>query len=595
MRPLRALIARARAALTEDPWAARAVLVYAAVQAVAATWDLPSSWSWEVDAVAPRELYAGLADNLVPGARHRYPLLQYVLIAVPSVPFLALGLFTAPELSPAALEAELIRVPVMTGVSAVSKALTIVMGCVALLALARIARRTVSTEAGRWAIAFAALNLSFGYYGRTNNLDVPYLMWTALAVDRLLSIAERGERRDYFAFALFVGAAVGTKDQAYASIVLLGLVYLVVRPALRVPFPGGPRPHWKWLGQAVGVGALALGLLGGGLLNPLGFVRRFQTLIGPASRDFRVYEASWTGFGANLTDLAASQAEFWWPWPVVLVAWAGVVLAAALPSQGGLRSRGWRLVPAVAAISSLLFFTLVVGRCEHRFALPLGFWLSLYAGLAVAEALHCARPELARQSILTAAAALLVVSVARPVALVLTQLGDARKRVEAYLDALPVGSRVEAWGRLPYLPRFESGGPYRVTHVHPDKPPKRRPPITGAIRIQAPYPDVLERAPDALVLPGAFVSKRLRDPLAAGEKTSKHIQRYLEDAEVVRMTEQATTGGLPGYDLALVAQPRLPAWARVLGLEPIEIHGSTGRPVWVLRRRAGTERGGGAQ
>jgi len=68
---LRSLVRHAAAWLGEDRWAVRFVLAFGLVQAGVATWDLPSSWGWEVDGVAPRELWAGLADNLRPGARHR--------------------------------------------------------------------------------------------------------------------------------------------------------------------------------------------------------------------------------------------------------------------------------------------------------------------------------------------------------------------------------------------------------------------------------------------------------------------------------------------------------------------------------------------
>lgn len=568
-----------RAWVGEDAWALRFVTVYAALQLILATWDLPQSWSWEVDAVAPRELWAGLADNLRPGARHRYPLLQYLIIAIPSLPVLIVGLMNAESLDAKHLEAAMIQVPVMTGVSFVSKALTVVMGAIALIALARIARRLFSTRASRWALAFAVLNLSVGYYGRTNNLDVPYLMWTALAMDRLMEIGLRGRRRDYLGFAVFVGAAVGTKDQAYASIVAPGLFYLVIGPALWPGLFATPRPHARWLGQALGVGALSLGVLGGGLLNPLGFWRRFQTLIGPASGDFRSYERSWEGFFSNLSDLFWAQNDFWWPWPIVIAAWIGVVLAAVWSREGPARDRAWRLLPAAAALSSLVFFTLVVGRCEHRFVLPLGFWLALYAGTTAAW-VQAQLPRLGTPVLLV----LLSISARDPVALVLTQWNDARLEVEAHLAALPPGTTVEAWGRLPYLPRFSSDGPYQLTHVHSTKSARQRPPIPGATHLQAPYADVLDREPDVWVVPSTFIHKRTKEVEGSGRELSRHIARYQENEAVVELARAIRADQVPGYRVALRAEPQLPSWARALGMTPIRIHGSTGRSVWVLHR-----------
>ena len=51
-------------------------------------WDLPGSHGWENDGVAPRDLFGGLANNLTPGHAHRYPLLHYLVLAVPCLPVL---------------------------------------------------------------------------------------------------------------------------------------------------------------------------------------------------------------------------------------------------------------------------------------------------------------------------------------------------------------------------------------------------------------------------------------------------------------------------------------------------------------------------
>src|SRR5690606_28471061 len=111
-------------------------------------------------------------------------------------------------------------VPSMTAIALLAKALHVAMACVALLALARVCRTCFSPGAARWAVLFAATNLSLSYYGRATNADGPYLMWTVLALDRLLLLAHSGKRTDYTWFAGFLAAGVATKDQAYASFVL---------------------------------------------------------------------------------------------------------------------------------------------------------------------------------------------------------------------------------------------------------------------------------------------------------------------------------------------------------------------------------------
>ena len=87
------------------------------------------------------------------------------------------------------------------------------------------------------------------------------------------------------------------------------------------------------------------------------------------------------GLLANVIDIGLGQETFYWPWLVVGLCWVGVVLVIFNRGGEGVRSRTFRLLPLCAGVSSILFFTLVVARCEHRFVLPFGFWLAYYGGL----------------------------------------------------------------------------------------------------------------------------------------------------------------------------------------------------------------------
>ena len=200
--------------LGEDRAVLWIVAAFALSQLAAVGWDLPGSYGWENDGIAPRDFFAGIAINLSPGQGHRYPMFHNLLIGLLSMPVLLPAALRAEDWTLPALMEQILTVPTMTGVSIVAKLVAVAMACVSILAIARIARRTVSIEAGRWAAVWAATCLSFAYYGRVSNLDGPYLMWTALAMDRLLSMAETRKRRDYVIFGLLAGAAVATKDQA---------------------------------------------------------------------------------------------------------------------------------------------------------------------------------------------------------------------------------------------------------------------------------------------------------------------------------------------------------------------------------------------
>jgi hypothetical protein len=215
---------------------------------------------------------------------------------------------------------------------------------------------------------------------------------------------------------------------------------------------------------------------------------RLGLLTGTNSQDWKSYDASLEGVLANAADLFGSQASFWWPWPTVALAWLGVL--AALASPWAEPRRRWRLLPGVMGLSSLLFFTLVVGRTGPRFALPLGFWLSLYVGAALAAGLRAAAKVRLEGAAKVAAAVLLVAGLHRPVALALTQRGDARHEVERFLDALPAGARVETYGLLVYQPHFHGAGS-RYQLARPElQAVKKRNPLYGAQELVAPEQDV---------------------------------------------------------------------------------------------------------
>jgi hypothetical protein len=564
-----------RRLVAEDVPLVRALGLYGLCQLLASFWDLPGSYSWENDGVAPRDLFVGIADNLTPGRGHTYPLLHFVLLGLLCLPILLFALGSARSLTLADLRSSMLAVPVMTAISVVAKLVSVVMGVVAIWALGRIVRRTVSPGAGRWAAAFAATCLSVSYYGRTVNLDGPYLMWTALAMDAVLSCAEHGHRRDYLRTALFAAASVATKDQAYATYVLTLPLYGLWLPLLyRRGALGSLYPSWSVarLGGALGVFLLGLGAMGGGLWNPTGFIYRWRLLTGPNTESWRLYPATFAGRLSNLAAIARQQAEAWWPWPVVVVVWIGVAVALSLRPQGGLHQRSFRLLPLVAGLSSLCFFSLIVGRVEHRFLLPLGFWLSAYGGVAVDAAV---RRSTARSRWVTCVAGggLLCLGALRAVGLVATQWGDARRQVARYLADLPAGSLVETYGGVTYQPHYAAppAAPYRVRRVGPE-PVRRRDPLVPGEEVLAPFGQGVSPPADVLVITEGFVSRFLR-PAPAG--TSDQARRYFD---------RALRGALPGFERVQEFRPRVPEWLRGWGRAPIEVHGSTGQRAWVLRR-----------
>ena len=573
--------------IREDRTVGWIVLIFALSQLIAVGWDLPGAYGWENDGIAPRDFFAGLAINLTPGQGHRYPLFHNAVIALLCIPILLPAALGAEEWTLPALMDQILTVPVMTGCSLVAKLVGVIMACIALLVLARIARRTVNAEAGRWAAVWAATCLSFAYYGRVSNLDGPYLMWTALAIDRLLAVAETRNRRDYILFGVLAGAAVATKDQAYAGFVLPGLIYVLLLP-LRSDQPFGPRAaHYRNTAFATLAGALSLGLLGGGLLNPTGFVARLRELTGGASQDWMSYARTPKGVLTNIIDIGLGQETYYWPWLVVALCWVGVGIVIVNRGGEGVRSRTFRLLPLCAGMSSILFFTLVVGRCEHRFVLPFGFWLAYYGGVASAALLsrfastdgHALR---AAQGVL---AALVVWAAGHSFEVQLTQHGDARNEVRAYLDGLDEGTVVETYGWLVHLPHFDvsSDSPYRLQRVSRRPIPERNP-LVGSEEIDAPYGDVRVRKPEVLVVPEStaqeFIPRQLGNGMAEAA-VGKRAQANM-DAQV--FFRSVLNNALEGYRVAFIAEPTIPAWAEALGAAPVQVHASVGNRQWILVR-----------
>ncbi len=517
----------------------RVILAFALVQLVAAGWDLPSPHSWENDGIAPRDLFGGLAVNLTPGEGHRYPLLHYAIVAVPSIVVLLPAVSSVDEWTVPKLKAAVLATGPMTGVSVVARLLAIVMACVTLLVIGRMTTRLFGERAGWFAVLALAVNLSFTFYARASNLDVPYLMWTVLALERLLDVLERGDVRDYAWFAFFVGCAVATKDQAYGTFVLVGPLFLIVWPLL-----GGPKPdgHWRRLAGALGVGALSLGVLGGGLLNPTGFLARIDMLTGTNSQDWRLYEQSLAGIGANLADLWRHQDEAFWPWPIVLMGWAGVGLAIPKGAKA--------LLPAVGALSYLCFFVLVAARSEHRFMLPIGVLMTPYVGLA------CSRlPDVSWTR--TALVALLIWAALPCGRLILTQWYDGRKAVEAWLVERPEGTVVETWGRTVYQPRYIGDGPYVVRRVGPSDPARRNP-LVGATEVRGDPADYRSRGADVIVV------------------AVSHGGNYADPDDV---EARAYADRLDGYRQVMIADATPP-----FGIEPMRVHATAGVRTVVLER-----------
>jgi len=577
----RAFAARLRVELQvlwrADPALQRWLLAFAALQLFALLWDQPGYYGWENDGVAPRGLFGGIAQNLIPGHADRYPLFHSLLLGVLALPVLvadvAISLSSAERVADAVLST-----PSMTAIAVASKLLHVAFSLIALLAFARIFSTLFGRRAARWGVAFALTNLSVGYYGRVTNVDMAYLTWVVLWLDRLLLFAQQRRRSDLSLLGFSAAAALATKDQAYASFALPTLLFWGWL------LEGDVRARAGSLGQMLRVALPAYLVLSGAAFNPFGFVRHVQELAGTNSQDWRLYEASAAGLLANLRALFEQQHEYWWPWPVVAAAWLGVGLAPLQKggSQLSVHPALARCLPLSAALSATLGFTLLVGRSEHRFLLPLGFWLSGYAGVAVASLpMRHGSPTLP----LLTGSLLTVLGALHAAQLLVTQWCDPRRELERFLQELPAGSRVETYGYGVYQPRFDLSpeSPYRVTRVSAlgsAAPPR----IRGMLELRDDFAAVEQRRPDVLVIPDEFARRFLTDASASG--TQRAMDAFRQAPGASWFFRSAVADRLPGYQLLELGQPRLPAWYTRLGGSIVRVHGSTGARQWLLQRKS---------
>jgi len=536
------------------------LLATAAAIAVGFTWGLPGSDSWAADAISPRSCGLGaIVETYRPGHFHTYPPLHMALLTVLSLPWMALAaarVGTAPD----ALAQELVKPLYMTGIEVSARLVAAAMALGIVACTMRLWKRIAGRRAGVLAGIAAAANAPLVYYAHTGNLDVPYLFWIAVALLELDRVA-CGERREAQAL-LAATAAVLTKDQAAAALLLVFPVWLVA-----IPWTARREPVLRrGLVRAFGLAAAVFALVSGAVVNPTGFRARLAFLLGPASQTWAGYPKGLRGTLELLHDAVRAVPEFT-SWPIAVLAAIGVALA--IGSARGL-ARARVLLPLAAAMSFTLLFTLAARRTEHRFLLPQSLWLAPYAGLAIERAWRAApRLRALAAAVGIAAIAPAVLGVASMDA---TLLADPRYEAERFLDRQPPGTHVDVYGGPIFLPRI----PASLVAVRPGvEPLADRQPIAGVEDLVDPAMDLPSRAPALVVLATELSNVASTKPPPA---SSPYALAGYHDAASHALFRALLDGSL-GYRRVVTARCTLP-WP----LTCRRVHGSTGGEVWIYAR-----------
>jgi hypothetical protein len=563
------------------PPALRLVLfVVAVLHTVGIGWGLPASDTWDNDGVAPRDFLPGLAATYTPGDFYTYPPLHLALLAVLTLPITLVAAARAGSTRIPDVLQEIIQPPYMTAMALTARIVAVLMSLGIVLAVAKLTEEIAPEPQKKRAPAFAAatvgLGISFTYYAHVSNLDVPYLFWASLSALALVRAVARHEPRRLRSFAVLAALAIATKDQAYA-------MFLGAAPAIVLLWMLRDRDDARRILREGAIGAaLALAVLlvvDGAVTNPSGFRARLAFLGGSASQDFATYVKGPAGWANVIVDTGKELRSHY----AAPLFFGGLYLLGArdaLRRREAATTTVAALVPLALALSFTLFFNLTARRVEERFTLPQVVFLGAYAGIALAR---LAEARALRWLVRGAIVAALGLAAFTCIELDANLLGDPRYATEAYLASHAArGDVVELHGLNVYLPRivpgpsFERPGP---------TPAARRGPIPGLREIEAPYTDVMDRAPRFIVVSECWVWRYLPDLFVHTPEGRVQPPTQLADAadrDATRFYGALFGGELP-YRLVHESRFTHPLFRRV------SLHGSVGCPVYTFERDAAGE------
>jgi 4-amino-4-deoxy-L-arabinose transferase-like glycosyltransferase len=411
------------------------LLLALALFAYGISWGLPSARGWAGDEILPQTVRQAVNKGFSGGWHTKYPPFQYVLLALVQTPL------------------RWLRASHDTLMLA-GRWLSVVMALGTVWLIYRTGREIYGRRSAVFAALTTALIPPFVYFGKTANVDGPFLLWVAASFLFYIRIFDRHRLRDYVLFAVCAMLAVGTKDQAYGLYVLSPLPILISlhRHRAREGASG-------WLGTlldrrtlaAAGAGVLAFVLVFQIPWNLRGFLHHVGLLTGSQSEEAQFYPNTPSGHLQNLVQ-TAKHLQFCLGWPLFLAAIAGIV--QTFRRSTGPRERSRLAALAVLGLSYYLTFLSVVLFSRDRYVLPLALILTLFAGRGLGD---LAAPGRARPLRLAAVAAIVLYSVLYALSVDLRMVNDSRYAAERWLhDRRPLPKQAAAVGRLKHAPRIEA-------------------------------------------------------------------------------------------------------------------------------------------
>ena len=87
-----------------------------------------------------------------------------------------------------------------------------------------------------------------------------------------------------------------------------------------------------------------------------------------------------------------------------------------------------------------------------------------------------------------------------------------------------------------------------------------------------------------LVVPESTAQEFIPRQLGEGMAESAVRERAQADMDAQAFFRSVLNDSLEGYRVALITEPKLPAWAKALGAGSVQVHLSVGNRQWVLLR-----------
>ena len=432
-------------------------------------WGLPQGTPgrlepWGPDEIAPMgPLHA--AHSLLAGTDNiptKYPLLHYLVVAVFYVPYMG-GLILAGHLanpSPGYPYGFADPVAALQTLTLIARGVSLLMATGTVVAAYFTTKTLWDRLTAALAGVFVLLMYPLFYYGKTSNVDVPSLFWMSLFLLLAARVLQQGwtVRRAVW-MGTFAALAVATKDQSYASVILLPPALLLIHirslqarstvpwSCLKAPLAG--------LVAAAGVYAFTSGLV----IRPKTFLGHWDFITGawvkgvPSFWYYR-YSDDLPGYLGLMAE-SLSQIVDTIGWPLFVAALVGMAYCVFLDRT--------KLVFLLTI--PVLFFGVIfpVRHTAIRFMLPVGYVLAWFAARALAVAIQ-SHPGLLRGAALATVAIGCAFQLARAADLTQLMWNDPRYQASAWFKqhAGP-GDRVAFFesvtgllgGRINRMPYFQ--------------------------------------------------------------------------------------------------------------------------------------------